>query len=94
MADMVVAADVFGYLGALDEIIPLIFPRNFVFRLPPTTRQNPGVLMPNGRFRHNPAYVKNFLQKAGYSNITEHPAVLRRENGEDVNGFIFIAKEK
>ncbi len=93
-ADMVVAADVFGYLGALDEIIPLIFPRNFCFSIAADDTTESWRLMPNGRFRHNPAYVKKLLQKAGYSNITELPAVLRHENGEDVNGFVFIAKEK
>ena len=51
-------------------------------------------MTPSGRYRHNPEYVKKLLQKAGYSDIMEHRAELRRENGRPVEGVVFVAKEK
>ena len=93
-ADWVVAADVFGYVGRLDEIIPAVFPRNFCFSVAAAPQTDDYELTPSGRYRHNPEYVKKLLQKAGYSDIMEHRTELRRENGRPVEGIVFVAKEK
>ena len=93
-ADWVVAADVFGYIGDLGEIIPAVFPRNFCFSVAIGTDSDNYELTTNGRYRHNPDYVKKLLQKAGYSDIMTRSAELRRENGKPVEGMIFIAKGK
>mgnify|MGYP002573469945 CR=1 FL=1 len=93
-ADWVVAADVFGYVGRLDGIIPAVFPRNFCFSVAAAAGTDDYELTPSGRYRHNPEYVKKLLQKAGYSDIMEHRTELRRENGRPVEGIVFVAKEK
>lgn len=91
-ADWVVAADVFGYIGKLDAIISQVFPHNFCFSTTNTTVAN-FELCPNGRYHHNPEYIKKLLQNAGYNNIMSENAVLRQENNTDVIGTIWIAKE-
>ncbi len=93
-ADWVIAADVFGYIGSPEEIIAAVFPRRFCFSVAVTSGKDDYILMPNGRYRHHPAYIKKLLQKAGYSDIMEHKTELRQENGHPVEGIIFIAKEK
>ena len=93
-ADWVVAADVFGYIGDLDNLLQSIFPRNLCFSIAVDEKCDTYQLVYNGRYRHNPKYIKNLLQKCGYSNIIEHKLNIRTENGVPVKGVIFVAKEK
>lgn len=93
-ADWVVAADVFGYIGDLDNLLKSIFPHNLCFSIAVDDKCDKYQLAYNGRYRHNPKYIKKLLQKCGYSNIIEHKSNIRSENGVPVEGIIFVAKEK
>lgn len=93
-ADLVVAADVFGYIGDLESIVAGVFPRKFCFSVALCTSDKNFELTTSGRYRHNPRYVKKLLQKAGYPVILEHECELRRENGQPVQGMIFTAENK
>ena len=89
--DMIVAADVFCYFGDLAPILALCAPHELIFSVEINEDAATFAVQPNGRYRHNPAYVEELLQKAGYSKIERHRLVLRQENGADVWGIIFKA---
>lgn len=90
-ADWVVAADVFGYVGNVANIIKRCYPRSLCFSVATGAAQD-FELMPNGRYRHHPDYIRRLLEQAGYTDITDKDIILRQENGLDVNGKIFTAK--
>ena len=48
-------------------------------------------LSPFGRYQHNPSYIKKILSKNGYKNVDIHALVLRKENAENVDGFLVLA---
>lgn len=93
-ADLVTAADVIGYIGDLSALIQNIFPRPFAFSAAvDKTIGNNFKLTDGGRYIYKPDYIRQTLQTAGYNNIAEQTTVLRKENGSNVNGIIFYAKE-
>lgn len=92
-ADLVVAADVFGYLGDLQPILRACYPRPLCFSIA-TGEKKDYALSESGRYRHNPQYVRNLLQKIGYRNVREQDVTLRQENNSAVAGKIFIVREK
>jgi predicted TPR repeat methyltransferase len=49
-------------------------------------------LQPHGRYRHARAYVQSVLAGAGFDATHVIPAVLRRELGRDVEGWVFRAR--
>lgn len=92
--DLIIAADVFGYIGALDDILPACFPYRLAFSIE-TLDDAPSAgyrLNANGRYSHHPAYIENLLKKSGYTNINQYPLTLRQECGQDVAGIIFTAE--
>lgn len=95
--DLVVAADVLCYFGALDAILPafaaalrvggwLAFT---VERLPDGT--SGWSLMPHGRYAHAEPYVRAVLETAGFSAVSITDDALRRECGQDVMGLVVMA---
>lgn len=94
VADMVTAADVLGYMGDLAPLAQKVFPRAFIFSAALNEQVADFTLIEGGRYVYNPEYIEQTLQQAGYTNIRQKSAVLRRENGKNVNGAIFEAKEK
>ncbi len=95
--DVIVAADVFTYFGCLDEVINLAshhLKKNGVFIF--TVSQNlhnrkKFYLTLSSRFVHNFSYIKKLLKDNGFLNVKLHKKVLRKENGKDIIGGIFLA---
>ena len=95
--DVIVAADVFTYFGCLDEGINLAshhLKKNGVFIF--TVSQNlhnrkKFYLTLSSRFVHNFSYIKKLLKDNGFLNVKLHKKVLRKENGKDILGGIFLA---
>jgi len=90
--DCVVAADVFCYFGDLENIIGSVFPNRLIFSIESNQDTETYVLQANGRYQHNPEYIKQILQKVGYDIIKTDSLILRQENGHDVSGYIFMAE--
>ena len=91
----VVAADVIGYIGDIAPLSELIFPRDFIFSAAiDDTLPVDFKLSESGRYVYKSEYIAKILTTVGYQNIKSLPTVLRRENGQEVNGMIFYAKEK
>lgn len=93
-ADLVTAADVIGYIGDIAPLAKNIFPRPFAFSAATDgTIQDNYRLTDGGRYIYKPEYIEQTLQQAGYKNITKRQTILRTENGYDISGIIFYAKE-
>ena len=92
--NFVVAADVFEYIDNIEDVISNIGKTTLIFNIETANEDiEKYALSYNGRFKHNPKYVKNILNKYGYQNILEYSLELRQENGTPVNGILFVAKQ-
>jgi predicted TPR repeat methyltransferase len=96
--DLVVAADVLVYFGALDDIL-----RTFqkvsvpgallVFSCERTTFEEAPLgyrLLPSGRFAHCRQHVEEAANKVGFQLLTYQEIIPRQERGEDVLGHLFV----
>ena len=90
--DWVTAADVFCYFGDLRPILASISPQNLIFSVETTDKTEKFAIQPNGRYKHNPAYLNLLLENLGYTQIQRRDIILRRENGQDVSGTLFVAQ--
>lgn len=92
--DIVLAFDVFCYLGDLREIFSLLKGSDLWFTVESAEedRPTPYYLTPSGRYKHKESYVRNLLNACGFEAVTPYLLVLRMENGEEVNGVLFHAR--
>lgn len=87
----VIAADVLGYIGKLDEFIKNCKGKNLIFSIEINRNTADYRLQSNGRFNHNPDYVEKLLIKYGFYDIYKEEFELRTENFIPVNSMIFKA---
>ena len=98
--ELVVAADVLVYFGALDELLrtfaglsaagaSLIFSCERVAAGADAPASG-WRLMPSGRFAHTKAYVVAAAAASGYALRAYDEIVPRREGGVDVQGHVFV----
>lgn len=93
--DLVVAADVFVYLG---DLLPVFAQSARVLgpggRLAFTVQDHPGagvVVGPDRRFAHGEAYLRETLQAAGLMPRLVAPASTRQDRGQPVPGLLIVA---
>jgi predicted TPR repeat methyltransferase len=97
--DLIVAADTFNYFGDLSELLPACFAALnkdgwLVFTLEfGDTYGETYQLEVHGRYTHPPGYLMEQLGACGIEGGEMHRAVLRKENGVDVNGLL-VAVQK
>lgn len=89
--NLIIALDVFEYIENIAKVFNLCHPTKIIFTIENTNEAQTYKLTATGRYQHNPDYVLNLLQKAGYQNITRQQLTMRKENGQDVVGTLFIA---
>jgi predicted TPR repeat methyltransferase len=53
---------------------------------------HPYRIQPHGRYAHNADYVCRTLQAAGFATVDAKDVVLRRERGQDVQGYLVVAR--
>ena len=49
-------------------------------------------LEPHGRYSHSAGYLRSTLQRSGFANVAADEAILRRENGQPVYGYVVAAE--
>lgn len=96
-AGLVVAADVFMYLGALEKVFALaastLAPGSlFAFSVEKHEGPENFVLRPSRRYAHAEAYVRLALAEAGFAVLSLDEAVIRQDRSEPVEGLIVVAR--
>ncbi|WBQ09797.1 methyltransferase domain-containing protein [Hyphomonadaceae bacterium ML37] len=95
--DLIVAADVFTYVGALERIIAwcagsLNPGGRLVFAVEAGEAGEAGVILRESRrFAHGRAYLADLLASAGFAGATLTDCVLRQDRGADIAGLIAVA---
>lgn len=98
--DLIVAADVFTYFGALDNVVKLCFSalkKNGILIFSATqnsNHQNDWRQHLSGRFLHSQNYLNCVLKKAGFHAPIFTDCVLRKEAEKDVCGWVVSAIKK
>lgn len=95
--DLVTAADVFMYVGAMDAIVPRVaaaLPAGGIFAF--SVEEHPGeedfVLRPSRRYAHSQAYLHRLLAGGGFDIASLERAAIRTDRGEPVGGLIVVAR--
>jgi len=97
--DLVIAADVFCYFGALDAAFAALAGRTAgggLFGFTVEAMQGPAPvegyrLGPTGRYQHDADYIRRVLQAAGYSVLRWDDTQGREEMGQPVPCFMILA---
>jgi predicted TPR repeat methyltransferase len=98
-ADLVTAADVFTYLGALDRVFStaaalLVAGGLFAFSVEKHDGPDDFVLRPSRRYAHSEAYLRDLLARHGFELLSLLNEVIRHDAGEPVTGLIVVARLK
>lgn len=96
-ADLIVAADVFIYLGALDAVIAMaaraIAPGGHLAFTVEAAEKGAGfVLQPTRRYAHAPDYVEAVLVSAGLRVVSLSGATIRTDRNAPVEGLVAVAR--
>ena len=92
--DLIVAADVFIYLGALERIVGWCagsLNSGGVLAFTVEAGGKPVELRESRRFAHSPQYVEGLLTDAGFAGVSLTQCVLRQDRGQDVAGLCVVA---
>lgn len=92
--DIVTAADVFIYVGPLDETFAAIGrvlrpAGTFVFSVERTQRDDV-VLRSSGRFSHSHAYIDGLASKHGFAIIAQRDTPIRQERSQPIPGTLYL----
>jgi predicted TPR repeat methyltransferase len=96
-ADLVTAADVFIYVGALDGIVRkvaglLADDGLFAFSVEMLDAADGFALQPSRRYAHAEGYVRRVLTEAGLAVVSLEERVIRQDRNEPVRGLIVVAR--
>lgn len=96
--DLVVAADVLVYLGAIEPVFAAVHAAlapDGLFAFSAERGTAPGfALARTCRYAHHPDYVRQAAAAAGFETVALTEAVCRREAGEDVASLVVILRRR
>ena len=92
--DLVLALDVFCYIGKLDEILKKIKGSAcwFSVELADVDRKEDFYLTATGRYKHQKRYIEKIAKDIGFKEIVAHDIDLRQEFGVPVKGVLYKLK--
>ena len=94
--DLVLAGDVFGYVGELDETFALtkmaLKPEGWFAFTVEKTFSAPFYLQSNARFAHSRDYIDSLAQKHDFTIVRCDNAVLREQKQQPVEGYLFLLR--
>jgi predicted TPR repeat methyltransferase len=98
-ADLVTAADVFVYVGALDRLMNkvagiLAAGGLFAFSVERLPGEDGFALQATRRYAHSPAYVTSCLVESGLSLLSLETGIIRQDRGAAVEGLIVVAMRR
>jgi predicted TPR repeat methyltransferase len=96
-ADLVTAADVFMYVGALDRVVAAVATGLaagglFAFSVEKHDGPEDLVLLPSRRYAHAEPYLLRALSANGLTLASLETGIIRQDRGEAVAGFIVVAR--
>ena len=94
--DLVVAADVFIYVGALEAVFAAASQAMrsggvFAFSCERSEGEDL-VLRPSRRYAHSEAYIERLAQEHSFAVLKNHASVIREEGGESLHGFLVVLR--
>lgn len=96
--DLIVAADVLVYVGDLAPVFgamaAALSPGGLVAFTVEVHGGDGFELMPSGRFAHAASYVRRAAENAGLEEISGRQAVLRKESGVPVTGYVGVYEKR
>lgn len=97
-ADLVVAADVFLYLGALDRILSTVagmMPPGglLAFSVEWHDGPEPMVLRASRRYAHSEPHLRDLLARLGFEIVSIDREPIRQDRGEPIEGLIVVARK-
>lgn len=95
--DMAIAADVLIYIGDLKSTFEAcssaLRPGGFfAFSVENGDDGESFVLRKSGRYAHASEYIRSLSAAAGFDELERRPVVLRKEGGEDMQGYLFLLR--
>ena len=98
-ADLVTAADVFMYVGALERIVATVAVGlspggTFAFSVEKHDGPEDFVLRETRRYAHAETYVRSALSASGLVLLSLEREVIRQDRGAAVEGFIVVARKQ
>lgn len=96
--DLVMASDVFIYIGALDPMIGLLGARVsegglISFSVEAEVPAASWLLRPSGRFGHGDAYISMLMEENGFRIVDKLRTDLRTDRGKPIPGIIYLAEK-
>jgi predicted TPR repeat methyltransferase len=98
--DMVVAADVLGYIGKLEELFQAVHcclkeKGSFAFSIELVQNEADAFcLQPTGRFKHGQQYIEKLANQCSFSIKHQKLETIRLQQGLPVEGMIFLLSKK
>jgi len=97
-ADLVVAADVFIYVGALERVVGAVAGMlaeggMFAFSVETLAGEGDFALRPSRRYAHSQGYVRRILAECGLSILSLEGAVIRRDRAQPVEGLAVVSRK-
>ncbi len=96
--DLVLAADVFIYVGALERVFGLLAPRMpsgswLAFTVEDAAPGQTMQLLPSLRYAHSLAYLQGLAQTHGYDLVASHEEAIRFDQQRPVNGrYVYLRR--
>jgi len=93
--DLILAADVFIYVGGLDQVFKAISTTLnpgglFAFSIEAEKEGNDFVLRPTGRYAHSIDYIRRLTEVTGLRAVHLEESVLRMDKGQPIDGYIVV----
>ena len=97
-ADLVTAADVFMYVGALDRIVAKVADGLskgglFAFSVERHDGQEDFMLRPSRRYAHSETYLRRLLSANGFAAPSLEAETIRQDRGAGIDGLIVLARK-
>jgi len=95
--DLILSADVFIYVGNIDDIIPacakLLNENGLIVFSVEATKDIDYKLRVSGRYSHSKEYIERLAHESDLKIVTVKPVVIRKEIDKNIDGFVFVLKK-
>jgi predicted TPR repeat methyltransferase len=91
--DLILAADVFVYLGDLQPLfrqIKIHATPQALFLFSSEATEEDFILQASGRYAHSEKYIRNVAQETGFTVVKKRAANIRKEKGEWIRGNLYL----